>query len=152
MRIRISIIFLTYLIVFACSGQYQKYNQQYSDDILRIFFDQSRTYETQIKPMLNQKSSDSNKEIVINIWSKSISGFIEKLNSISDDNVDSTLVNMKHQIINTSTSIIPILTKPSYDRNDMELFMLLERLGSQQLEFEIRAMKLGLDIYSSGVQ
>jgi len=152
MKRLLSLFVFSTLILLVCSSQKQEHNQRYADDVIKVFFEQAKTYESQIRPLISQRPLDANKEKVIEIWRKSFSDFVDGLNHISDEGVDSELVNLKHQLISTYSLLNSNLTVQLFNGNNSNITNLFERIDSLQITFEQRVDKLGLSLYAKGIK
>lgn len=133
------------------STQFKTVNQNFADMVFKAFYVQGKEYEEKIKPLMQNFPTNNEKEKLFRIWGKSVEDLIIRLNRIQFEGVDSTLVKTLYEVIITAQSVVDYINKIDITRENMELFMLFERLGSQQLELEIEARKRGLEIYAYGV-
>lgn len=133
------------------STQLKTVNQNFAEMVFKAFYIQGKEYEEKIKPLMQNLPTGNDKEKIFRIWGKSVEDLIIRLNKIQFEGVDSTLVKTLYEVIITAQSVVDYINKIDITRENIELFMLFERLGSQQLELEIEARKRGLEIYASGV-
>jgi hypothetical protein len=146
-----NLIIIVNVVLFSCTQSDKSINQAYSDYVLKAFYEQGKTYETQVRPILSQEPTRATKDEVFKIWQSSHEKMLNVLKNANNKDVDSNLVNIVFQIINTLDESLLLLKNQQLSEIDYQYFILLERIGSLQLEFELRAKNLKLDIYATGL-
>ena len=149
-KFAVSILLVFVISISVTCGKESK-DQKFADKVLESFYIQAKKYETKVKPLIKLENSDENKRKFTNEWAKSIKEMVETLRKIEIEGVDLSLVKTYQKIMNTSQILISLLmvSKSSVNLDKIRLFA--ERLGSQQLEFELKIKNIGLKAKVSGV-
>lgn len=149
-KITVSILFVFIIATSTTYGKGSK-DQKFADQAIESFYIQGKKYETKVRPFFKLANSNENKRKLFNEWAKSLKEMVETLNKIDIKGVDPSLAKILHEIINTSQTLINLLMVSISSVNLDKIGLFAERLGSQQLEFELKVKNMGLEVKASGV-
>lgn len=124
--------------------------QLFADAVIETFYLQSQEYETQVRPVFLR----SHTKRAINEWRRkwraSVNRMVSRLEALDSTGVDVELVQTYEQTKETARVLVQLLEHPE-QMPDATILALGERLGSEQLEFELECRNKGLKVYASGV-
>ena len=126
-------------------------NQRFADSVLEAFYLQNIQYEERIRPHFSMTPDGDKFVYVLHELGKTIEEMIAQLERIDTTGVDSELLESCRDVQLTASLLASMLAQTQDNITHSDKFVILgDRLGSQQLEFEDKARKMGLEIYSTG--
>ncbi len=148
-KFSVSVLFIFIITTSITCGTESK-NQKFADQVLESFYIQSEKYKTKVRPYFKLAKSDENKRKLFNEWVKSLKELTETLNKINTKGVEPSLTKISQKIMETSQTLMNLLMAPIPSLSLDKVGLYAERMGAQQLEFELKLKNMGLEVTITG--